>query len=67
MTALPYEQMICTSPDCENKNTQFDSSLRQLEVENGRLRMMIAELLIKNQRLRLRLQEHSLCSRGSGW
>lgn len=57
MTALRYEQMICTNPACKNKNTQFDSSLRQLEVENGRLRMMIAELLIKNQRLRLRLQE----------
>jgi len=41
----------------DDENTTPDRSLRQLEIENCRLRMMIAELLIKNQRLRSKLQK----------
>jgi len=57
MTVLRYKQSACTGQTCKNNYTASDSSLRQLELENGRLRMMIAELLIKNQRLRWKLQE----------
>ena len=57
MTALPYEQSACTGQPCKNNHTASDPLLRQLELENARLRMMIAELLIKNQTLRWALQE----------
>ena len=57
MTLLLYEQSACTGQTSNNNYTTSDSPLRRLEVENTRLRMMIAELLIKNQRLRWKLQE----------
>lgn len=57
MTVPQYEQLICTDQTCDNKFTPSDSSLRLLEVENHHLRMMIAELLMKNRRLRWKLQE----------
>jgi len=44
MTVLWYEQSACKGQTCKNNYNTSDSPLRQLELENGRLRMMIAEL-----------------------
>jgi hypothetical protein len=52
MTVFPDEQMVGTEQICDNKNTAPSPLLRQLEVENCRLRMIVAELLIKNEHLR---------------
>ncbi len=57
MTRLRHEQSACTVPPCKDTYTASDSPLRQLELENARLRMVIAELLMKNQKLRWKLQE----------
>ena len=57
MTVLLHEEVMCSKPICDDKNTAPDRSLRQLEIENRRLRTVIAQLLIKNQKLRWEMRE----------
>jgi hypothetical protein len=56
MRILPHEQMTCARQTCDKNRMASDPSLQDLEVENMRLRMMITELLTKNQSLRWKLQ-----------
>ncbi|AXC10355.1 hypothetical protein ACPOL_1004 [Acidisarcina polymorpha] len=52
MTAHTLRTEVTLTPH----HTNGDMSSLQLEQENSRLRLMIAELLIKNQSLRWKLQ-----------
>jgi hypothetical protein len=56
MSVLQHEQMICSKQIFDDNNTVPNPSLRQLEIENRRLRVIVAELLTKNECLRSMFQ-----------
>jgi hypothetical protein len=66
MSVLQHEQMICSKQIFDDNNTVADASLRQLEIENRRLRVIVAELLAKNERLRSMFQDTCPHRQGSG-
>jgi hypothetical protein len=66
MSVLQHEQMICPKQIFDDNNTVPNPSLRQLEIENRRLRVIVAELLTKNERLRSMFRDTYPHRQGSG-
>jgi hypothetical protein len=64
MTILSRWEQTHAGRGPNDNYTPSDLSLRQLEKENARLKVMIAELLTKNQILRWKLREDP-CGKGS--